>query len=133
MAARAAVYTLLHDDPTVISLGAAQVYAANAVDSPPEECFVVIKWEDTDRVYGNRRTCYVAVWVHDRNRDYSRIGDVLQRVEDLLTSTVHLVGEDGWTLTQADWLGQGPDLYDGGYETCTRYSNFTIVSRKTDA
>ena len=130
MAARAAVYSLIRDDPTLIGLGMQQVYAANAVDSPPEDFFIILKWENADRAFGDRRSDSMAVWAHDRNRDYGRIADALQRVEDLLTGSVHLVGEDGWILTQADWQGQGPDLYDGGYETCTRYSGFTIVSRK---
>jgi hypothetical protein len=132
VAARAALFSLLADDTELPALGVQQVYSANAVDSPGEDCFLIVRWDDTAVPYGRVASNLVAVWAHDRDRDYGRIDAVLHRVEDLLAGTVHRTGEDGWTITQADPRGQGPDLYDSGYETCTRYSNFTVVSRKEE-
>lgn len=131
MTARAALRSLLADDGELAGLGVQTVYATNAVDTPDEDCFLIIRWDDTTRAFGVTASSRATVWAHDKDRDYGRIAAVLQRVEDLLAGTVHRAGEDGWTLTQADWLGQGPDLYDTGYETCTRFSDFQIVSRQT--
>lgn len=131
MAARAALYSLLADDGVLVGLGVEAIYPVNAVDTPPEECFLIIRWDDTTKAYGVTGSNRATVWAHDKDRDYERITGVLQRIEDLLAGAVHRAGEDGWTLTQADWLGQGPDLFDSGYETCTRYSDFQVVSRLT--
>lgn len=130
MSARAAVYTLLKDDPTLQTL-VSKWYAANAVDAPKEECFGVIRWEYQEAVFGNRGPVRVTIWIHDRNRDYGRISEALSRARDLLLDAVHVEGADGWTLTTATSNGEGPDLYDQGYETCTRYAEFVVVSRRT--
>lgn len=131
MAARAALFSLLANDGELIGLGVEKVYAANAVDTPGEQCFLIVKWDETVKAYGRTGSNPVSVWAHDKDRDYGRIEAVLNRVENLLADTVHRDGEDGWTLTLATWLGQGPDLYDTGYETCTRYSDFQVASRLT--
>lgn len=135
MVARAAVYSLLQDDGTLSSLGVDAVYPTNSIDTPPEYCFLVIRWEVQSVTFGDQAgrigPARATIWAHDRDKDYGRISDVLDCIENLLTATVHRAGEDGWTLTQADCTGQGPDLYDDGYDTCTRYSEFNIVSRRT--
>lgn len=132
MTARAAVYSLLSGDATLAGLGVGAVIPTNAVDTPTEECFLIVRWNDNTRVFGRRGSNLLAVWAHDKNRDYGRITAVLERVEDLLTGTVHRVGADGWIMTQADCNGQGPDLFDSGYETCTRYAEFTVVARRQE-
>lgn len=131
MAARAAVRTLLVGDADLLAAGVGEVYPANAVDTPPEECFLILVWADTTRAYARIGAEGLAVWVHDKNRDYGRIDRVLDRVADVLTEAEHLVGDDGQTLTLVEWAGEGPDLYDDGYNTCTRYAEFTVVSRPT--
>lgn len=131
MAARAALYSLLDADGELVGLGVQAVYPANSVDTPEQECFLVVRWDAKAVAYAATGSARCSVWAHDKDRDYGRIAAVLQRVETLVTGTVHRAGEDGWTLTQADWLGQGPDLYDQGYDTCTRYSDFQVVSRLT--
>lgn len=132
MAARGAVVQLLRDDSDLNGLGLQQVYAANAVDTPSEDFFLVVKWDSTVGQFKTFGSDQTQIWAHDKNRDYGRINSALQRIKDLLTDAVHYAGEDGWTLTTAEWLGEGPDLFDSGYGTCTRYADFTIVSRLTN-
>lgn len=131
MTARAAVHTLVSTDVEIGDIGVQNTYAANSVDSPPEELFVIIKWEPTTKAFKKRGIDRVTVWVHDRQRDYGRIDSVLARLKDLLPDAVHVAGTDGWTLTTADWLGEGPDLFDSGYQTVTRWAEFSVVSRYT--
>lgn len=131
MAARAAVQTLLTGDSVLVDLGFGEVLAANSVDTPPLKRFIIVKWDPTSVAFKTTGTDRVQIWCHDKDRDYTQIGLALRRIKTLLTDAVHVVGEDGWTLTTADWLGEGPDLYDGGYETCTRYADFQCATRYT--
>lgn len=131
MSARAAVRALLVADPDLLAAGVQEIYPANAVDTPAEECFLILTWADAGKAYGRTGAEGLTVWVHDRNRDYGRIDQVLDRAAEVLTAATHVVGEDGWTLTLAEWAGEGPDLYDDGYNTCTRYADFTVVSRRS--
>lgn len=129
MAARAALQTLLEEDEPLQELGLAAVYPTNAVDTPMEDLFIVIRWDPTTKVFGATGPTRFTVWVHDKQKDYGRINDVLARLAVLIPAQVHLVGADGWVLSTAEWLGEGPDLYDGGYETLTRYADFQAATR----
>jgi hypothetical protein len=129
VAARAALQTLLEEDATLSGLGVGAVYPTNAVDTPAEDLFIIIRWDPTNAAFGNHGTDRFTVWVHDRQKDYGRIAECLNHLRTLIPAQVHLVGADDWVLTTAKWLGEGPDLYDGGYETLTRYADFQSVSR----
>jgi hypothetical protein len=129
MAARAAVHALLAGDSGLQDLGVGAVYAAESVDTPQEDCFLVIRWSPSTWVYKGKATDAFTVWAHDVEHDFGRITDVLKRVKDLLDGATHLAGADGWTLTQADWRGEGPDLRDEGYGTRTRYADFQAATR----
>ena len=128
MAARAAVHAFVEG---LVQMGVAleAVYAADSVDTPEEECFAVIRWGATTQAFGNQGTDRVYIWVHDKQKDYGRIALVLAIVKAGLPELVHQPGSDDWVLTQADWRGEGPDLMDQGYGTCTRYAEFQVVSR----
>jgi hypothetical protein len=132
MPARAALQSLLEQDPILgEDIGVEAVYPTNAVDTPAEQLFIVIRWDPTTMAFKQVGADRCSIWVHDTQRDYGRITDALQRLKELLPATVHRAGEDGWTLTTAEWLGEGPDLFDGGYNTVTRYADFNVVSRYT--
>lgn len=131
MAARSAVHTLVSEDPTLAGIGVTNTYPSNSVDTPPEELFIVTRWEPSTVAFKQLGTDRVSLWVHDRQRDYGRIDLVIHRLKELLTSSVHLDGGDGWILTTAEYIGEGPDLADVGYGTITRYVEFTAVSRYT--
>lgn len=129
MAARAAVQTLLEADEALQGLGVGAVYAADSVDTPGEDCFLVIRWQPSTWIFKGKATDRFTVWAHDVEHDYGRIQDVLERVKTILDGAFHVAGDDGWVLTQADWRGEGPDLTDQGYNTRTRYADFQAVSR----
>lgn len=129
MAPRAAVHSLLEEDADLLALGVETVYGSNAVDTPDETLFIVVRWDASTAAFKTRGSDRCSIWVHDKNRDYGRINAALRRVKDLLTDTTHRVGADGWTLTTAEWNGEGPDLFDGGFNTITRFSDFTVVGR----
>lgn len=131
MPARAALQTLLEEDVELAEIGVSAVYPTNSVDTPAEDLFVVIRWDPTTRAFGATGSDRVQIWAHDTQRDYGRIAQVLERLKVLLPATVHLQGADGYSLTTAEWNGEGPDLFDGGYNTVTRYADFTVVSRYT--
>lgn len=131
MPARAAVQSLLESDVQLQNIGVEAVYGSNSIDTPKEDLFVVVRWEPTQLAFKKKGTDRCSIWAHDKNRDYTRIDKVLQRIKDLLTDTVHRAGGDGWTMTLATWNGEGPDLVDGGFHTVTRYADFTVVSRYT--
>lgn len=126
MQARGALYQLLESDS---ELGLQAVYATNAVDTPAEEWFAVIVWGTTLPAYGTTGSDRVAIWLHDRQKDYGRINRALERLKQLLEATVGLAGADGIVLSVAEWNGESGDLYDGGYDTVTRYAEFSTVSR----
>lgn len=129
MPARAAVQALLEGDAGLQSLGVGAVYPADSVDTPQEECFLVIRWQPSTWAFPGKATDAFTVWAHDRQHDYGRIQDVLRRVKEIFDGVYHVHGADGWTLTQADWRGEGPDVTDQGYDTRTRYADFQAVSR----
>jgi hypothetical protein len=132
MPARAALQTLLEEDVPLAEIGLQAVYPTNAVDTPAEDLFLVIRWDPTSPAFKTTGSDRVQIWCHDTQRDYGRITQVLERLKVLLPGTVHLQGADGYSLTTAEWNGEGPDLFDGGYNTVTRYADFTVVSRYTD-
>ena len=129
MAARAALHSLIATDPVLLTIGLEKVYATNSVDTPPEQFFIVVRWDNVTRAFKTKGSQRVSVWVHDKQRDYGRINKALKRLKELLPGTVHREGSDGWILTLAEWEGEGPDLVDGGFHTITRYADFTVVSR----
>lgn len=131
MPARASVQAALDGDATLQTIGVQATYAGNSVDTPGEDLFLVTRWETSSVAFKTKDIDRLTVWAHDKQRDYTRIGQALERVKALLTGLVHAAGADGWTLTLVEYLGQGPDLRDDGYGTVARYAEFTVVSRYT--
>jgi hypothetical protein len=104
-------------------------FAMNAADTPSGDTFVVIRWEEKTAEFDTRGSQFMSVWVHDKSRSYDTINAVLKRVTELITSAVHLVGADGFTLTQATYTGESSDLYDDGFHTVVRYHSYRVSSR----
>lgn len=130
MAARSALYKLLADDAELAELGFDTVYTQNSVDTPAEQRFIVIRWEQpAERAFGTKAADRASVWFHDKDRDYGQIDLGIERLKELLANAVHFPGGDGWVLTQAHWNSDGPDLADDGFGTVVRWSNVTVISR----
>ena len=129
MAARAAVVSLLEGDAALVDLGFSTVYGSNAVDTPAEDKFTILRWEEEDQQIQNHGPQRLSVWLHDRDQDYAAIDKGLRRIRQILDGAIHVAGVDGWTLTCSDWRGDSQDLVDDGFGTQTRNSAFDVVSR----
>jgi len=123
------VYNLVANDPELADLGVERVYAAHSADTPPEELFVVIRWESSTSWLGATGVERVLFWAHDANQDFTRIDSVLRRIRDILSQATHVLGEDDWFLTQARWVGEGPDVWDFEQGLSIKFSEFETVSR----
>lgn len=133
MAARAALQSLVEEDAGLLAMGLQAVYPTNSVDSPKEDFFAIIQWGPSTPAFKQVGTDRVSIWLHDTDRDYGRINNGLSRIKELLVGTIHHEGTDGIALVTAEWNGESQDLFDGGYETVTRYADFTVVSRYASA
>lgn len=133
---RTFIYELLEQDSnnsdpkSIGSLGIKPglIYAAEAADDVKigQFPFIVMRWGLISRGIGPSRRQMLDVWVHDRDRDYTRIDSILQRVEQLFASVFAEGATEGW-ITQIDWQGSSPDLRDDGYDTITRNSTFMLI------
>jgi hypothetical protein len=131
MTARAAVWQLISGDTTLNALGIVQAntYTTNSVDNPETKPFVIIRFETVTAAFGQIGAQNMSIWAHDERGDYSRIDQILQRIQDILTNAVHVAGNDGFTLSSSRYQGTSDDLWDDGYRTITRYSTFSVLSR----
>lgn len=131
---RAAVQALLEGDAALhaLDLQASAIYGSSALDTPPDEVFAVIKWEETVAAFGNRGGQSLVIWVYDRGTtDYVRLDKITRRLRELILGAEHLVGLDGMTLTCATWNGFSGDLFDDAWDAITKNVSFTVVSRPT--
>jgi hypothetical protein len=128
MTARAAVQELLEEDPILSGIGVAAIYGANSVDTPPEDLFMTVHWDERTQSFKQHGPETLVIWVHDRQRDFGRIDAAIERLILILEDAVHLPGTDG-TLTQARWTGTSRDLFDDGYNTVTKNVSFAALSR----
>lgn len=120
---RNAVYELIRNDPEIKQLGVSRVYAAPGLDTPKEECFVVLRWGTKSREFDTVGPQDLEIWVHKKDPDYNVINRILERVKNLMTSTTHKQGSDGM-LAQAHWTGDSEDFRDDGFKTYTRNSGY---------
>jgi len=134
---RTYIYSLLREDAgssdqdSLGSLGLHpdDIYAAEAADDIKIDRFpfMVMRWGNISKGIGPSRRQLLDVWVHDRERDYQRIDNLLKRVESVFSSVVASDAKEGW-ITQIDWQGSSPDLRDDGYDTITRNSTFMVIA-----
>lgn len=130
MAARSALYKLLDQDAELAALGFETVYAQNATDTPPEERFIVLRWEvPNPRAFAQKAVDRCVVAFHDKDQDYGQIDLGIERVKEIVRGVTHFPGGDGWVMTQASWNTDGPDLWDDGFKTVTRWTDISVNSR----
>ena len=102
------------------------VMAAESADDIKQWPAIIHRWGNIAKGVGSSKRQYVDIWVHDRNRDYTRIDAILKRIEFLFSQVGAEDAEEGW-VTQIDWQGSSPDLRDDGYDTITRNSTFLVI------
>jgi hypothetical protein len=128
--ARAAVQSLLEGSTTLAALGFTSIMAANSADAPPQQRFIVIRWEGTTAFVEKRGTSRLQIWFHDTDRDYTAIADAMEIAREALINAVHVTGADGVKITTVRWDEDSPDLFDDGYGTVTKWSAFTVAARR---
>lgn len=134
MAARAALFSLISTDAQIqlLGLSADSIFGSNATDSPRRDSmFAIIRWEDAP-LSGGRSVYITSIWYHmpkEIERDYGKIDLAILRTKELMKGVEHLSGGDGWALTAATHLADSPDLYDDGYNSLTRYTQFRCACR----
>jgi hypothetical protein len=128
MTARAAVQMLLETDPVLETIGVGAIYGANSVDTPSEDLFMTVHWDERNVQFQQHGPETLVIWVHDRQRDFGRIDAAIERMIIILEGAVHLSGDDG-ILTMARWTATSRDLFDDGYNTVTKNVSFAAVSR----
>lgn len=135
MASRAALYTLLNDEvqeagQSLFDLGFTAVESSNSIDTPDANMFIIIRWgQDGIPAYKGKATNTVTIWFHSKDQDYGPIDKAIELVKEMLADVVHLDGDDGWTMVLTEWAGDSADLIDDGFNTITRNSGYTVVSR----
>jgi len=130
MTARSAMYSVIHGDARLEELGFTTVYAQNEVDTPPENRFVVLRWESPDpKAFAQKAVDHCVVAFHDKDQDYGQIDLAIERVKEIVRDVLHVSGGDGWVMTQASWNTDSPDLWDDGFKTVTRWTDISVNSR----
>jgi hypothetical protein len=128
MSVESGVFTLLSTNADLAALmGVAlpelggYVYRTGRAIDPPD-VFVAIRWEENPAPVAFLTTQGLTIRAHSREGSYELIDGMLDRCKTILTSTVHFQG-----ITQVDWRGRSPDLFDDGYRTATRYDTYVVA------
>jgi hypothetical protein len=135
MTAREAYARLVYEDATMQSLGFVQdrVWASNALDTPPRtHPFIVINSDGDEKVFGTTGRDTVSYWVHvpkEMSGDYNLIDLAIEQIKMLMEEVVHLVGNDGWSLTSATWIDTSRDLTDDAFNTIVKFVTFQAATR----
>ena len=134
--AHAAVFQLIYTDAilnSVYGINESRVWSAQAIDVIPRKGYTIfLRWEESTRQrggFGDREV--LTVWVHtprETSGDYTGINEILDRVEEILLTAIHVQGVDG-VLTQVTYNGRSPELNDEGFKTITRNAAFLVGSR----
>lgn len=136
MRAHAAVYTLLSEDAiltSVYGINANRVWNAQSVDTVPRKGpFLVLRWEEETLERGGfGRREVLTVWAHEAREsstDYTKLNEILDRVEEILKGAIHVTDSDG-VLNQVDYNGRSAEFHDEGHKTITRNAAFRVSSR----
>lgn len=135
MTARHAYARLVYEDATMQGLGftQARVWASNAVTDPDRSGpFIVINSEGDEKVFGSTGRDTVSYWVHipiEKGRNYDIIDLAIEQIKMLMADVMHLVGDDGWSLTAGTWVDTSRDLVDDAFKTFTKYVTFRAATR----
>lgn len=131
MSVESGVFSLLSSDADLAAaLGLtpdvlpARLYRAGAANDPVPP-FLSIRWE-IPTLAGRLGTYGFTLRAHDRDLTYDRITAALDRAKAILTAVVHQQG-----ITQVDWQGRSPDLFDDGYRTLTKYDTYVVAAGLT--
>jgi hypothetical protein len=144
---RDAIYTALTTDARLLALGfhgepnPTVLSNYDGQQRPSDVMFIVLGWgAETVELRGDDSTFVrtarpLEIWVHmyrEYSADFVRIDDVLNIIQDVMNNLVQAVGDDGYTLTVAEFSGKSRDLRDDTYQTICRSISYKILSRETE-
>jgi hypothetical protein len=133
---RGIVYDLLRNSTVLNGLGITSdsLYQAGTVDTLPSKPALAMQWGDVTpgpyETLTGASTSVLTLRAHDELGDYDRIDAILAAAKSTLcgATAIRSLSSPGWTLIQADWTGDGPDLRDDGYGTIVRFSNYRVAA-----
>lgn len=115
--------------PLVAEIPIARWLQAGAADHQPVRPFAVIRIVDGPPSISKAVQPNLQIWVHDNRGSYTKIDAIIELIKAAFTAALPL--EDSTSrLVDANWTGDGPDLVDDGFNTNTRFTNFTLTGRK---
>lgn len=126
---RKVLYHMIQEAQSVVP--AERIFPFGSVDTTPQTPFIVYKLSGRFSNLTSRRATgpvRVEVWVHDTPGSYTRIEEVLDKVEDRFLLALHEeVGGD--RISQIDYDSRSPDLDDTGFRTICKMSSFITIGR----
>lgn len=128
MSTEAAFHQLLSSNLPLRNMGwvDGSIQRSVATASPEERPFMVLRWGDHVRAFGNVGTSDVTLWLYDEGASYDRIDEAIEHLRSFLPSVAGYVADDGSTLNQIIWRGGSGDLYDDMWKCVTRNVVFTV-------
>lgn len=140
--ARAAIYDALLADSRLVALGLDTTSLLVNYDGdqrPNDETFVVLGWGDDSIVLRGddnftRGFKSLTIWVHiyrELSTDFTRIGDIIDIIDDILTNMIHVDGADGHTVSMVEKAGRSRDMRDDAYQTICQSASYRVLSRET--
>lgn len=127
---RSIVYKLLTDDAELVGLvPKANWHSSGALteDNTPPTPFAVMRFGNAGPGMGAVQRGSVEIWIHDSLGSYQLIDRALARVRAILDGKEHVQDGDGNELMIAEYDQTSDDLYDPGFRTITKNSNFILV------
>lgn len=130
----ALIHTLLAADSQLAGLGVEEIVEAQSIVTRPDASyFVTISFDEEFSLHAREvrfkgpRVMTVAVhhpW--DRDRDYSQIDRILNRIDVLLVAVEQGVGPDGIRVSQIGRRGRSGNLVDEGWKTISRTATYRV-------
>ncbi len=140
-AARIGLYNLLRSDAVLMALGAGTgsdddlltVFPNYALDSPAAHLtrWVTLRWGAAEAPPGRdtaTRPMPVAIWVYDRERDFTNIDSILRRCRTIMAGIQGLPLSGGGHLTAADFSFSSEDIWDDSYAAVARGETYRLVT-----
>jgi hypothetical protein len=140
---RAAVLDTILADPGLIALGFNDTNVKVNYDSnqrPSDTMFMVLHWDqEQPGLRGDDTIVYkpfknLIIWIHvykEFSTDFIRIDNVIDILDSIMTSMIHVDGADGYTVSLAEVGQRSRDLRDDAYQTICRSASYRILDRVT--